>query len=248
MWHLFSLCRVCQSCSISIRPKHQKRQALHILADFPKVTPLPRRQHLSEVPKARSLKSPKEVHPKMSAPASVPPPDVSSLEVPPQHCEVGSVCIGRDNNGSIDVHLEKPEPPKRTIGAPAFSKAVTFAANAGPGHKVRILVPLSSEETKVFANQLESLFNNGGWVVSVESAQQPSLFYGGSPGGESWSWVGKGFVCAGYPVSNPFALAALKAVRATGFPCEEKPNDPALGSDFTEMILAVGTREKRSDN
>jgi len=166
---------------------------------------------------------------------------------PQQHCEVGSVCIGRDNNGSVDVHLEKPKPPKRVISDSSAKLADHEISKLPQGLKSTFIILSSSDETADFTNQLMAIFQNRGWIITLNRAAQPSFQYLARDG-RGWSWVGKGFVCAGFSAEDPNAVAALKAIRATGYPCEEKQNEPELGVGATTIVLLVGTREKRADD
>ncbi len=151
-----------------------------------------------------------------------------------QHCEVGSVCIGRDNNGLVDIHLDKA---KKRAFSPESTKQLHDDLLAGSsGHLTVYLPNAPSLEEATFADQVSSIFSASGW--SVDKAHGSFAYR--SISGTSWVWEGRGFVCALYLSSDRDAAVAIRGLKKAGFPCHERPGDAGVEADG--LSLLVGSR------
>ena len=191
----------------------------------------------------RSLANPQPQAP-ISSPA-VPAsssPVIASPGPTTQHCEGDAVCFG-DNHGTVNVNKGNAPPPKRIISDENAKRALGLLHGVGPGHSVRIMANGSSKETTDFALQLHRILLVSGWQIDPSAAIRPGYSYA-NENGDGFSWVGKGFVCTGYAKTDNLANATINAIRATGFPCEERPLDEQHPGPFT---LLVGTRGSADD-
>lgn len=83
------------------------------------------------------------------------------------------------------------------------------------------------------------MFTGAGWYVDFSSTALPIYSYFGNT--TSWSWKGKGFVCAGYSEDDPNALKIIEALAIAGYPPIQKPVEAGTGSG-NSMTLLIGTR------
>lgn len=163
-----------------------------------------------------------------------PSPQAAPASQPQQHCETGSVCLG-DNHGTVNVNNTPAVPPIRQISEQDAMHALRVLSRVGPGHSVDILANSSSKETTAFAFQIHRILSVAGWRITPNAALFPMY------DSDSVRWTGKGFVCTGYVSTDPTAAVVIEAIKDTGFPCEEKPVDPAYAQNAVFTLL-IGTR------
>jgi predicted alpha/beta hydrolase family esterase len=152
-----------------------------------------------------------------------------------QNCP-GGICIAGPNSGSPAVYnFEKPDPPARNISQKNGEAAVSILQAVSPGQKIEIEMVGQTPEIDHFTRQIMQVFVDAKWNPNIAPTINFSLTYKMENGYSVYR--GEEVVCYYHPQPTPKALAVVKAMNATGYPCREIPSDYA-----PEIELIVGTR------